>query len=501
MRVMSMTVGGILLGSLLAGSGMAQQAVGPDLRQPTSVRQTAFEYDDYLYFAPEKASASPSDAAPAKKAAAAPAAVAPAAGPACTSCNGGCESCHQDACDGCCRKPLLCGLFGECNLGEPWKLPQPCALACRNIVVGGWLDQGISFPGRQEPGNWNGVMAFNDRADEYMLNQANIFVKRDVDNGGCGFDIGGRADVMFGEDARYPFSLGLESQWGQTGLYQLAIPQFYVDVAYNMWTVRAGHFYTPAGYEVVTAPDNFFYSHSYTCVYGEPFTHTGALATRKLNDQLSFSFGVQRGWDVSLIDRDDSSYGFLGGLAWTSENEKVNVVWTVIADEEGADPIRVADPNTKRFFSSLVAKVKLSEKLTYVFQNDYGQDWNPNNAVPMAEWYGVNQYFLRQINDCWAAGLRFEWFKDANGTRVGGLGIPNYRNPAASVINPHSAGYAGDFYEVSAGLNWKPHANVVVRPELRWDWFDGQQVNAGLAPYVGDRNSQFSMAVDAIVTF
>ena len=53
------------------------------------------------------------------------------------------------------------------------------------------------------------------------------------------------------------------------------MPQLYADFAYNRLTVRLGHFYTIIGYEVVTAPDNFFSSHAYTMQYGEPFTHTG----------------------------------------------------------------------------------------------------------------------------------------------------------------------------------------------------------------------------------
>ena len=34
------------------------------------------------------------------------------------------------------------------------------------------------------------------------------------------------------------------------------------------------------------------------------------------------------------------------------------------------------------------------------------------------------------------------------------------------------------------GANWKPNANLVIRPMIRWDWFSGQSTNAGgLTPY------------------
>ena len=32
---------------------------------------------------------------------------------------------------------------------------------------------------------------------------------------------------------------------------------------------------------------------------------------------------------------------------------------------------------------------------------------------------------------------------------------------------------AGNYYEATAGINYRPHANVVLRPEVRIDWYDG----------------------------
>jgi len=33
------------------------------------------------------------------------------------------------------------------------------------------------------------------------------------------------------------------------------------------------------------------------------------------------------------------------------------------------------------------------------------------------EWYGLNQYFLYKLNPCWDLNLRFEWFRDDDGTK------------------------------------------------------------------------------------
>jgi len=32
-----------------------------------------------------------------------------------------------------------------------------------------------------------------------------------------------------------------------------------------------------------------------------------------------------------------------------------------------------------------------------------------------------------------------------------------------------TSGFAGNFYNLTAGLNWTPHANIAVRPEVRYD--------------------------------
>ncbi len=54
--------------------------------------------------------------------------------------------------------------------------------------------------------------------------------------------------------------------------YDIALPQVYAE-AYapigNGLNIKAGHFYTPIGYETVPAPDNFFYTHAYTMQYGD----------------------------------------------------------------------------------------------------------------------------------------------------------------------------------------------------------------------------------------
>ena len=94
----------------------------------------------------------------------------------------------------------------------------------------------------------------------------------------------------------------------------------------------------------------------------------------------------------------------------------------------------------------------------------------------------MNQYFFYKMSNCWGFGGRFEWFRDDDGVRV----VP---------------GNAGNYFEMASGMNWKPHANVMVRPELRYDWYQGVVGVNGNPFNNGTATSQFSGGCDVIFTF
>jgi hypothetical protein len=125
-----------------------------------------------------------------------------------------------------------------------------------------------------------------------------------------------------------------------------------------------------------------------------------------------------------------------------------------------------------------------------------GQQQNTPHAGQVAQWYGIDQYFLYKLNTHWSANLRAEWFRDDDGVRVAGA-------PADAGIRLWPlGGFAGNFYEVTAGLNWRPNANILFRPEVRWDWYSGPANADGLLPFEnGHSGSQFLAAADLIFTF
>ena len=216
-------------------------------------------------------------------------------------------------------------------------------------------------------------MTFNDRIDG-QLNQVNAYIHRPTDTGGCGFDIGGRIDVLYGTDHRFAMSRGLETRgdssnrWNSANrrFYGVALPQAYMEAAYDDFTVKLGHFYTIVGYESVPAPNNFFYSHPYTMQYGEPFTHTGMLASYKITDTITLHAGFDRGWDNWEDDNDQLSALF--GATW-SNGCGTSIAFAGTSGEE-ISPITGADDD--RFMYSVVLSHEMNDRLSFVLQHDLG---------------------------------------------------------------------------------------------------------------------------------
>jgi hypothetical protein len=361
---------------------------------------------------------------------------------------------------GTCEASGSCGTFGGldlCHEGDPWELfPENC----RGLKIGGWLQAGY---------NDKTDGKFNSHPGRVNLHQGYVYMEK-VANGDCGWDWGFRTDLVYGVDAQDTQAFGNNpGNWDfrngfDHGIYGWAIPQAYAEFANCDLSVKVGHFYTPVGYEVVTAPDNFFYSHSYTMYNSEPFTHTGALATYNATDKLTAYAGWTAGWDTGF-DMYSGGNNFMGGFGY-SLTDNVKMTYHTCFGDLGW--------RGEGYNHSLVFDVSVTEKLNYVLQSDLVQSdgyWNVDTGVfypGQRDDVGVNQYLIYQLNDCWAVGGRLEWWK-----RDG-----------------------SSLWEATAGVNWKPHPNFVLRPEIRYNW------GPGLANYFGSPTDAGSIfGIDGIFTF
>ena len=434
---------------------------------------------------------------------------------------GGCPTCESGKCDSCEKGCAFSfGLGGSCGcpLDCPDACPQCklfddcCWLKEHCLTAEGYFDLGYTADGWGHNATWNGPVGFNDRADELQMNQAYFYLEKATKAGDCDWDFGGRIDFLYGTDARWVESGGLErtvdghEKWfGSNRFYHLALVQAYGEAAYGDWKVKLGKFITPMEYEVIDSRANFFYSHSYGFLYGVMYTHTGVLATQTVNENLNWSVGLSSGVD-NFFDN-QGRVNFIGSVNWTSCDKNTNIVFSLCTGDEpnflGDVP---AGTESNQTTYSLTWVQKINDRLTYVFQHDLGvwvnatdpTDDNSTARTGNAAWYGITNYLTYQLNCDWWLGARAEWFRDRDGARV--IPVGDSLNVAGGGSNAATtAEFEGDFYECTVGLNYKPLSspNLVVRPEFRWDTYTGE----GHPFDRGTKNNQFLFAIDALIKF
>jgi Putative beta-barrel porin-2, OmpL-like. bbp2 len=338
---------------------------------------------------------------------------------------------------------------------EEEKAPEPKRLigqvGCTKLNITGWLEGGGTINPDYPASRYNGTLAPNDR-NEFQFNQLYMVMEKPL-NTDCGWDIGGRIDLLYGTDYIFTESLGFETnrdgspKWNAGIDYGLAMPQVYADIGYGKYDLKIGRFYTILGYESMMAISNFFYSMNYTVRYAEPTTHTGGLLTYKKSDELSLFVGGVNGQDQT--DGLVNSFGAITGFAWTPKEKKYALNFGIMTG--CLDPtldINVYAPRTE--FSTYLT-YNFNKKWQSVSQFDAGWQQNFDLQGHQADYFSFTQYLFYTINDCWKAGLRYDMFVDDQATKLGGLrfgGLPG-GNPL-----PLPSGDAGTVQAITAGLNY-----------------------------------------------
>lgn len=363
--------------------------------------------------------------------------------------------------------------------------------------IGGWT----SFGYQSNPdGAFTGNGVFNnlyygagyDNAyewDHFHMNQSGVFIGK-VADGSKGFDIGGRVELIYGVDGnefqsfgntpgRYDFANGYDH-----GIYEWALPQLYGEVAFGRHSVKVGHFYTLLGYEVLPNTGQFFMSRQLTFYNSEPFTHTGVMVTTKINDRLTVNNGWVLGMDTGF-DEFDGSNAYHGGFTYTL-SERTSITDMMIFGDLGW--------RGNGFINSLILSHNWTDRLTSVHQFDVlGTDLRKEVPIQLPippfvftmlvpvdfavdgvarDSIGQINYLFYKVTPKVSAGLRQEWYK------------------ADSV----------SYYTLTYGLNIRPVANLVVRPEVRHMWSPSAN-NTLTEPGRGDLFNQTVFGIDAVLSF
>ena len=405
---------------------------------------------------------------------------------------------------------------------------------------------------------------FDDRADGPMFNQGVLTIQRPLDPKATGYDFGFKFQGMVGEDARYTHFLG-ELDYAIHSRTQLDVVEAHA-LAHLPWVtplseggidVKLGQWVTLEGAEVISAPDNPFFSHSYIFNFGIPLKHTGLMTTTHVNSMIDIYAGVTSGVNTSLGWPGDNNAApaFDGGIGLNLLDGKLTVLATTHIGPENPkqnDPYFVGWPNgviggipaacacnpnsTLRYLNDVVVTWKPTDDLTFITEGNYIRDdgWNPvtvtglsvnalntfgaltgfNTAlVPLrpqgVDAFGVAQYALYKINDIFKIGARAEIFRDSDNFFVAGYpgyfdfvnaehGFPNQAFTGGPI------GRGTTYFALTVGTTITPQlpknpyvANIILRPELRWD----TTLNDTTPFAGGTKRSTVTFGLDAIVPF
>ena len=332
-----------------------------------------------------------------------------------------------------------------CNLGEELSL---FGQTPGGLSVGGWIQFGYH--------NRSNIM-FNNRSGNVNWHQGWLYLDRPAT---CCRPFGFRVDTLYGVDAQDMQAFGNPPTgnpdgWDNDldhGSYGWAVPQAYIEYTNGTTTIRGGKFFGPFGYEGLPSIENFFYSRTYTRYYTEPFTMTGAIAEVQATDRAALVLGATAGWDTAFTNNQHGFNGIAGAKLQLGEN--INLFSNTAFGDMGL--------RGTGFLASTVMDVRLTERANYVAQFDF-LDLSTGNV----DEYSFINYLFYHVNPCIALGSRLEWWK----------------SDQLFVDTKSTWGW-------TLGANYRPHANVVIRPEVRLDWGAGAlDPNAGI------------VGIDAIMTF
>jgi hypothetical protein len=318
----------------------------------------------------------------------------------------------------------------------------------RRFTISGWTDMSYTASSASQS---NLPMAFNYKANEYLLQQSWLRIDYAVDEKSASPSFGFRSDwILPGSDYLFTLPRGLwNSQLtannGGPNTYGIDPFQFYGETylpgILQGLDIKVGRFCMLQGVEMTEATMNLLLSHSYTFLV-DPFTHTGILTTTRVSDQLVMQAGITTGSDVFFGPAARAT--FVGGVNWTSASKNTNLGFFTVL---GAGRFDDANTFDNRNLFDFVWHQKLGSRLYYTLDALFGYEYNAP-GMGTADWYGVVQYLTYEWTPKLAPTARLEFFDDVRGERTG---------------------FAGLYTALTAGVNYQPKTWLTLRPEIRYD--------------------------------
>ena len=446
-------------------------------------------------------------------------------------------------------------------LSEEKKDNKPDQEVLSSIQIEGWANGSnvINFNNPKDHINWGQQIA---DAAGLSFNQSVLKIYRDVDEK-KEFDVGFKYSGLVGSDADYVQLLG-ETEYLINGKVQFASPEAYIKLHTPFFTknginFKIGQFLTYNGIESLYAPENFFYTHSYTSEFG-PWTTTGVLGETKLTDNFDIYAGIITGFNTTIgwPGMNTSSPGIHAGFNMSLfDGDLVVSGANLSAPQQGKqlDPYHVGWPNgtvggvpadclcdpnnTWSYASNLMLSYFPTDQLTLMTDINYNRsdlagtvysNGFTQNSITLisdagfdttaistqrsvrAQSYGAAVYALYKVNDMVQLGTRTEYWRDDRNNYANAplrpFDIVNSLHNFPNELIKREFGQGTSYLAITAGAkittkidNIPYLKDIIFRPQARWD----VSVN-GKDPFFnsyeyGGKSTQGMLTFDVIIPF
>ena len=281
------------------------------------------------------------------------------------------------------------------------------------VHIHGLVDAGYEHNFNQPNGNANVIRVFDE--DGFQLTQGNIHIDRTVD-GGVGFV----TDLNFGQVANALSGATHYSNVFPVGGQWFDPTQFYLTYTAPIGSgiaLQAGRFVTLLGAETINTYNNLNYNESKGIIFGFgiPFTHTGVRGTYTFNDYVSFTGGLNNGWDDPAAFNNGGP-NYEGELAL---NNKEKTISLLINGIYGPNLLGKSNSNLGAIDPVATWKPWFLPKMTLQSEYVYASETGPVVNGHSASWDGVSGYLVYDWTDQFETATRGEMFHDKDGARTG----------------------------------------------------------------------------------
>jgi len=221
------------------------------------------------------------------------------------------------------------------------------------------------------------------------------------------------------------------------------VEQAFASMKLGAFTVDAGRFVTPGGFEVYEAKDNWVYSKGLLFTYALPTAHEGVRVAYPLTEQLTLTGYVANGGDLSLPDNGASGSPYKTGI--------LNLLFAKDATTAAGTLYVTKNPVTTQdgYLLDVVFTQGLG-KISFNVSGDYGS-FSSGGGNGSFSWLGLGASAKLQLSDPLKLVGRIEYLDDPDGGRT-------------------ATGAAGvNLLSFTAGAGYAIGQNAELKAELRID--------------------------------